>query len=114
MHKNAVAKLGEEFYDHDLAITGGGVTPFEANSTGLPCLIIANEHFEIPIALGLEQLGCSKFLGYREHVQDIPIHLSNNIEQMSRHGIEKIGHEGVNRVLEAILSVQKYGSYSSA
>lgn len=48
--KYAVPSLIAEFYRHDLAITGGGVTPFEANASGLPCVVIANELHEIPSA----------------------------------------------------------------
>src|SRR4030042_3598275 len=41
-----VPSLIEEFFRYDLAVTGGGMTPFEANASGLPCIIIANEVFE--------------------------------------------------------------------
>lgn len=40
---NQVPSLAAEMHGHDLAITGGGVTPFEACAAGLPCVVIANE-----------------------------------------------------------------------
>ncbi|MGO6903776.1 glycosyl transferase, partial [Rhizobium ruizarguesonis] len=42
---NQVPSLAAEMHGHDLAITGGGVTPFEACAAGLPCVVIANEPF---------------------------------------------------------------------
>ena len=58
----------EEFSHYDLAITGGGITPFEANAAGLPCVVIANEDFEIPVGLGLEKLGGTVFAGHYSQI----------------------------------------------
>ena len=41
--------MAEEMSRHDLAVTGGGMTPFEANAAGLPCIVVANETFEIQV-----------------------------------------------------------------
>jgi len=103
--KRGVPSMIEEFSDHDLAITGGGVTPFEANASGLPCVVIANELFEIPVGAALQKLGGSVFAGYQEALHlplfgaDLPL------EKMSRAGMNNIGLGGTGRVIEAMLEL---------
>lgn len=105
--KRGVPSMIEEFYRHDLAITGGGITPFEANASGLPCVVIANELFEIPTGQSLQRLGGSIFAGYHEvlksplFVADIPL------EQMSLAGTANIGLQGTQRVISALLELTK-------
>jgi spore coat polysaccharide biosynthesis predicted glycosyltransferase SpsG len=105
--KRGVPSMIEEFYRHDLAITGSGITPFEANASGLPCVVIANEQFEIPVGVALQQLGSSFFAGHHESLalplfrEDLPL------EQMSQAGMRNIGLQGTQRVVSALLNLIK-------
>jgi spore coat polysaccharide biosynthesis predicted glycosyltransferase SpsG len=105
--KRGVPSMIEEFYRHDLAITGGGITPFEANASGLPCVVIANELFEIPVGMTLQRLGGSIFVGYHEKLHlplfgaDLPL------AQMSRAGMHNISLQGTRRVINALLELVK-------
>lgn len=103
--KNNVFSMIEEFHYHDLAITGGGITPFEANASGLPCIVIANEIFEVPIGEALEKLGGSTFAGYHKSFL-LPNFISNfPLEEMSCSGMKNIDTLGVERVTEALMKV---------
>jgi len=100
--KEHVPSLAEEFSRHDLAITGGGLTAFEANAAGLPSLIIANEWFEVPAAQYLERLGSSVFVGHYSVLEEarpgfrVPEPLG--IESMSRAGLERLPKDGLENV----------------
>ena len=105
--KCSVPSLIAEFHHHDLAITGGGITPFEANASGLPCVVIANELFEIPVGKALERLGGSIFVGHHEV---LPINLFDiglPLEKMSFMGSHNIGLEGTKRVITALQELEK-------
>lgn len=101
---STVPSLIEEFSKYDLAITGGGITPFEANGSGLPCLIIANETFEIPNGEFLEQLGSSKFLGYYNKLEESLFSELNklNINNMSLKGLNSINTTGADKIYKEI------------
>lgn len=103
--KNAVPSLIEEFYNFDLAITGGGITPFEANASGLPCIIVANEPFEMGNGKFLERLGSSTFAGYYKEIRDDFIDLNLDIEKMSMAGIRHIKLSGSENILRQIASL---------
>ena len=105
--KRNVPSMIEEFYRHDLAITGGGITPFEANASGLPCLVIANELFEIPIGKKLQMLGGALFIGHHESIHSPLFAADIPLEQMSRAGIRNIHLQGVRRVINALHEVKK-------
>lgn len=100
--KRALPSLIEEFGHYDLAITGGGITPFEANAAGLPCVVIANEDFEIPVGQGLARLGGAVFAGHHSQIdahlltQDLPI------KKMSQLGMQQIDLNGTTRILDEI------------
>jgi len=100
--KRHVPSLIEEFFLHDLAITGGGITPFEANASGLPCVIVANELFEIPTGTALQTLGSSIFKGYHEVLTSPLFKVDLSLESMSRTGIQRIGLHGTQRVLDEL------------
>lgn len=100
--KCGVPSLIAEFAAHDLAITGGGVTPFEAAASGLPCIVIANEHFEVLVGRALAELGGAVFAGHHETVDWTPFSAALPIEAMSRAGLERIGLAGRQRILDAI------------
>lgn len=97
-----VPSLVEEFSRHDLAITGGGITAFEANAAGLPCLILANEWGEVPAAQHLERMGCSIFVGHYSVLDEgqpefcVPEPLS--LEAMSRAGLERLPKDGLENI----------------
>ena len=99
-----IPSLVEEFSKYDLAITGGGITPFEANASGLPCLIIANETFEIQNGQYLDSLGSSKFIGYYESIDEsIFNNLSDiQIEKMSALGMKKLDTNAMRRIYKEI------------
>ena len=105
MIKSNVPSLIREFYHHDLAITGGGTTPFEANASGLPCIVIANELFEIPAAKALAKIGSSVFAGFHTTLEIPKLEFDQKIEKMSMAGIEKVGTNGINKVIESILAL---------
>ena len=100
--KRGVPSMITEMAQHDLAITGGGITPFEANAAGLPCIIIANEPFEVPNGQLLETLGGSVFAGYHPHMNSDLFARDLPIEAMSQHGLKNIGLSGASRVVTAI------------
>jgi spore coat polysaccharide biosynthesis predicted glycosyltransferase SpsG len=95
----------EEFSKYDLAITGGGVTPFESNASGLPCLIIANEIFEIENGEFLDSLGSSKFLGYHENInKELFKNIFNlNINKMSRNGLFQFNTKAIEKIYKEII-----------
>lgn len=99
--KNSVPSLIKEFYNYDLAITGGGITPFEATASGLPCIIIANEIHEIKNGKYLENLGSSIFWGYYDKINNIDLS-DINVEEMSIIGLEKVKINSIERILKEI------------
>jgi spore coat polysaccharide biosynthesis predicted glycosyltransferase SpsG len=103
--KPAVPSLVAEFADHDWAITGGGITPFEANASGLPCIIVANEPFEVAIALGLARLGGSVFAGHHAEMDGSILTRDLPIEKMSKAGMERIDLKGVDRVVAELMAL---------
>lgn len=105
--KRGVPSMIEEFHCHDLAITGGGITPFEANASGLPCVVIANELFEIPVGMALQKLGGSLFAGHHEALSLPLFRTGLPLEQMSHAGMHNIGLQGTQRVISALLGLVK-------
>lgn len=103
--KRGVPSMIEEFSFHDMAITGGGITPFEANASGLPCVVIANELFEIPVGRELERLGSSVFAGHHESLRARFFDPGMRLEPMSRAGLANIGLDGTQRVVFALLEL---------
>lgn len=97
--------LIKEFRKYDLAITGGGITPFEANASGLPCLVVANEDFEIPNGEYLHSIGSSVFLGFHESIDFIDFkNIKNlNLEQMSQIGLVNLDTKAANRIYQEIM-----------
>ena len=100
--KSDVPCLIDEFKRHDLAITAGGITPFEAASMGLPSLIIATEPHEITVAHHLASIGVSAFLGYRRCLTQSVDLRSLDLESMSIRSLEYMDGCGTNRVVDLI------------
>lgn len=105
--KQCIPSMIAEFYRHDLAITGGGITPFEANASGLPCVVIANELFEIPVGKELHRLGGSVFAGHHEALMGPLFSIDLPLEQMSQAGMRNISLQGTKRVISALLELSK-------
>ena len=104
---NFIPSLIEEFSKYDLAITGGGVTPFESNASGLPCFIVANEIFEIVNGEFLQNLGSSIFIG---HHTDIKENVFENLDRidinyMSQIGIKDLNTNAVSRIYKEIKKI---------
>lgn len=104
---NYVPSMIEEFAKYDLAITGGGVTPFEANASGLPCLIIASELFEVPNGEFLDSINLSKFLGYYENINEEVFEniLKLDIEQMSKQGLHILNIKAAEKIYKEIITI---------
>jgi spore coat polysaccharide biosynthesis predicted glycosyltransferase SpsG len=99
-----VPSLIEELSKYDLAITGGGITPFEANALGVPCIIIANELFEISNGNFLNNLKSSKFIGYYDKIDEsIFENLDKlDIRSMSKNGLDNLNTQAVEELYKAI------------
>jgi len=100
-----VPSLIETFSTYDLAITGGGITPFEANASGLPCIIIANETFEIENGRFLQQLGSSIYAGYHEQLDGSAFARQLDIAAMSRIGMDRITLQGAENIYRRIMAL---------
>lgn len=90
-----------ELDNFDLAITGCGITPFEANAMGLPCLLVASENHELATGNYLAASGSSVFLGHRQELSLAKLRQALTglkIERMSRRGIEMIPLTGVENI----------------
>lgn len=101
-YKHHVPSLIDEFYHYDLAITGGGITPFEANATGLPCVVIANEPFEISVGEKLQDIGSSLYAGPHENFEIPDIRSGIRLKNMSFAGIKFIGINGTENVVDIL------------
>lgn len=97
-----VPSMAAEMVRHDLAITGGGMTPFEANAAGLPCIVIANELFEIPVGQYLQRLGGCIFAGHHQSLDESKLRCDVPLHEMSTKGMAAIDLNGVSRVVAAI------------
>lgn len=100
--KHALPSLIAEFPRHDLVITGGGVTPFEAAASGLPSIVISCEDFEVPVCRALVALGVSAYAGHYQAIDGDIFSESLPIHAMSQAGLKQIGLGGVDRVVDAI------------
>jgi spore coat polysaccharide biosynthesis predicted glycosyltransferase SpsG len=100
--RHSVPSMAEVMACHDLAVTGGGMTPFEANASGLPCLIVANELFEIPVGQALERMGGCRFAGHHAAIDESAFLTKLDIGGMSARAILSVGLDGVQRVANAV------------
>jgi len=100
-----VPSLVKLFHEYDLAVTGGGVTPFEANAAGLPCLTVSCETHEADACRFLDKLGTSIYLGPGPDVtaESITAALETaEIEKMSRRGMQYVTTDGIDRVFDQV------------
>lgn len=103
--KRNVPSLIAEFSKYDLAITGAGITGFEANASGLPCILVANEHFEVPNAMELARLGGAIYAGHHERMDESVFARDIPVEAMSRAGLAGLDLGGVDRVVKELASL---------
>jgi len=105
---NDVPSLIEEFTKHDLAITGGGVTAFEAAALGLPAVIVASEFHEVEIGEYLHDLGSALYAGFRDNIDTDVIRYafemtSSEIKKMSDCGLKHIKTSGIDNITSMIM-----------
>jgi spore coat polysaccharide biosynthesis predicted glycosyltransferase SpsG len=103
--RRAVPSLADEFAKHDLAITAGGMTPCEANAAGLPCIVIANELWEITLGQLLERCGGCAYAGYRDRIDFSALDRVLPIEAMSRAALASVPADGAARVAAELLAL---------
>lgn len=103
--KRNVPSLIEELARHDVAVTGGGITPLEANASGLPCIVVANEDFEVLTGRFLERMGGAVFAGHHGSLDESVFSRNLDVERMSRSALAHITLDGTRRVVDAILSL---------
>ncbi len=99
--------LVEVFSRHDVAVTGGGITAFEAAASGLPTFTIANELHEIAHCQYLERLGCSKYLGYRDQADPLALDCLLSISGMSSRGMDQVALDGAANICGELLHLVK-------
>jgi spore coat polysaccharide biosynthesis predicted glycosyltransferase SpsG len=102
---NSVPSIIREFYRFDLAITGGGITPIEANATGLPCIIVASEIHEVDNGLFLKKLGSSVFAGHHKNIIVDVFTEKLDIKKMSKAGLSNIKIDGLENIYREISSL---------
>lgn len=102
---NTVPSLIAKYYEYDLAITGGGVTGFEANASGLPCIIIASELHEIENARYAAKFGGCIFAGYYKNLKKNIFHFNQlDISSMSINGMQAFQLNGIENIWNKILT----------
>lgn len=105
---NTVPSLIAKFYEYDLAITGGGITCFEANASGLPCVIIASELHEIDNGKYLSGFGGARFAGYYRNIDEKELDLEElDIEAMSINGLNTFELYGMQNIYSKIQSYRE-------
>ena len=100
--KRYVPSLMAEFYQHDIAVTGGGVTSFEACASGLPCIVIANEIHEIPNAQLLHDLGVSVFAGYYKEIDVAVFGRCLDVHEMSKCALDILSTNAADKIYEVV------------
>lgn len=103
--KRSLSSLVEEFSRHDLAITAGGITPFEANAAGLPCIVIAAEPWERRAAAALARLGGCRYAGPREAIDFSVLDEVVPLAAMSAAALAAVPADGASRVAQELLKL---------
>lgn len=107
VRREGVPSLYQEMFHHDVAITAGGMTPFQANATGLPCVVVATETFEVPVARQLEKMGGSLFAGFRKNIDWSILDHPHSWSEMSRKAMRSLDLLGCQRVCSALCNLAK-------
>ena len=103
--KQYVPSLIEEFSHYDYAITGAGVTVFEALASGLPCVIVANEPHEVPIGKGLAAMGVAVYAGHHSEMDAACVTRIPDVPTLSGVALDKIPSHGAENVLHEIIKL---------
>lgn len=103
--KRSLSSLPQEFSRHDLAITAGGVTPFEANAAGLPCVVIGAEPWEERAGRLLADLGGCVYAGARHAIDFSILDRSLPIGQMSEAALASVPADGADRVAAELMAL---------
>lgn len=107
---HTVPSLVKMFNEYDLAITGGGITCCEANASGLPCIIIANEDHEILIGEYVEKYGGAIFAGYHSQIKREKFMLDSiNIKEMSLAAGRAFTLDGLSNIYKIVKEYMKEG-----
>ena len=94
--------LENEMIKYDLLICGGGITPINAASQGLPSLIVACERHEIRTANLLMKFGTSQYLGFRK-LKKKNLKLNKiNLKKMSENCLKNFENNGANNFVKFI------------
>ena len=104
--KRCVPSLVAEFATHDLAITGGGLTAFEAAAIGLPTVIVANEEWEVAHGLHLQSLGCAVYAGPYKSINLSCLEEPLDIAVMSAKALNAVDAHGANRVAHELMTLR--------
>lgn len=103
--KRSVPSLLRELASHDLAITGGGLTAFEAASMGVPTVVIANEPWEAAHAKYLLSLGCSVFAGPYGRIDLDVVNDDLDVGRMSEAALRAFRPDGADAVANSLLNL---------
>lgn len=103
--KRSVPSLLQELASHDLAITGGGLTAFEAAAMGVPTAVIANEPWESAHAKYLLSLGCSVFVGPHDRIDLDILGSGVDVERMSGAALRAFRPDGADAVANSLLNL---------
>ena len=96
--------------NHDIAITGGGLSLLELARLGIPSIVICSEKFEVETVKMMQNMGFGVNLGYYQNVTNEKIIKTTNelIEnykvrkKMNQKGVKIIDGKGIERVIEQI------------
>jgi spore coat polysaccharide biosynthesis predicted glycosyltransferase SpsG len=105
--KRSVPSLAAEFASFDLAITGGGLTAFEAAAAGLPTLTVANELYEISYCRYLQDIGCSKYSGFRNEANLDILDGDWEIKKMSEIGLNQVNLSGAENICRVLIQLYR-------
>jgi spore coat polysaccharide biosynthesis predicted glycosyltransferase SpsG len=103
--RRGVGSLAQEFSRHDLAVTAGGVTPFEANAAGLPCIVVAAEPWEEKAAELLARLGGCRYAGPRDRIDFDALEEPLPLARMSAAALAAVPADGADRVAAELLAL---------
>jgi spore coat polysaccharide biosynthesis predicted glycosyltransferase SpsG len=103
--KRDLKSLVEEFAQHDLAITAGGITPFEANAAGLPCIVIGAESWEERAGELLGRLGGCRYAGARTRIDFSALDEELPLREMSAAALASVPADGSDRVAAELLAL---------
>lgn len=103
--KRNVPSLAAELAAHDVAVTAGGITLYEACASGLPCIAIAAETWERNSVEAMAELGACADGGFRGRIVAEAFQRTLPIDAMSSAGMRALDFQGADRVAGALLEL---------